>query len=147
MFWLLNCLGLVQSCILICEESRNLWISHKTLKKFGQGCILFENPPFGGFGLFFWLFGGQFWISLIAFWSPHALWLVPLCSLICYKSITPKIAPITLKDMSQDYRLLWELLILLVWPFPPAFNVSDGFFGVFLVSDWFHEVPWHMRSP
>ena len=43
-------------------------------------------------------------------------------------------------------RLLspWKTKLL---PFLAVFDIPDSFFDVLTVSDWFHKLPWHVRSP
>ena len=146
MFWRLNCLWLVQSGTLIYVRSPEVFESlTKPWKKWVKAVFSFENPPFCSLGLFEAVWG-QFWTFLTVFlkssWS--------LIGSIRYPYIVQvhntQNCPNYLERHGQECRLLWEPF-LLFWPFPPTFNVSDGFFGIFLVFDWFHEVPWHVRTP
>ena len=38
----------------------------------------------------------------------------------------------------------WKTKLL---PFFAVFDIPDSFFEVLTVSDWFHKLPWHVRSP
>ena len=49
-----------------------------------------------------------------------------------------------LEKMHQDCRLLWKSHI---WLFQALMDVPDKSWEVLIVSDWFHKVPWHVRSP
>ena len=73
----------------------------------------------------------------------------------------------SMKSLHQDWHLLWRstlfvpflhLLVVLKITLLTVlgcvglflalfFNIPDGFFEVFIVSDWFHKVAYHVKNP
>ena len=118
------------------QSQENLKLLPLLWKKFIKTAVSFENYPFSNFG--------PFWRSWRLLWSFHCLQLGPSATQTCEKSRTTLVSPITLKKVRQDCCLLWKSPIWLFWA---LLDVPDGSLEVFMVSDWFHKVPWYVRIP